>query len=110
MEKKTVNEIIKPLFYKCINFVLSVLVAFGIVAIVELHFMVPFFPILVFFDFCLIIGYPLLLVKVLNKEWFKCCKDKFLQIQYILLPTLFLEGLTVLVVITYYSNEILKSS
>ena len=64
MENKATNENIKTFFYKCINFALSTLVAFGIVAQIELHFMVPFFPVLFFFDLCLIIGYPLLLSKV----------------------------------------------
>lgn len=110
MGKKTRNEMIKTLFYKCINFVLSALVAFGIVALIELHFMVSFFPILFLFDSCLLIGYPLFLVKVLKKKWFECCEDKCLQIQYILLPILFLEILTLLIVIMCYSNEILKLS
>ena len=50
MENKATNENIKTFFYKCINFALSTLVAFGIVAQIELHFMVPFFPVLFFFD------------------------------------------------------------
>ena len=49
MEKKATNGIIKTLFYKGIDFVLSVLVAFGIVALVEIHFMAPFFPIFFLF-------------------------------------------------------------
>ena len=46
----------------------------------------------------------------LKKKWFECCKDKILQIQYILLPILFLEIITLFVVITWYLDEILKSS
>ena len=101
MGKKTRNKMIKTLFYKCINFALSTLVAFGIVALIELHFMVPFFPILFLFDFCLLIGYPLFLVKVLKKKWFDCTKNDYLLLKYILIPWLILE----LLVMLYYPNE-----
>ena len=110
MEKKATNGIIKTLFYKGIDFVLSVLVAFGIVALVEIHFMAPFFPILFLLDLCLIAGYPLFLRYVLKKKWFECCKDKLLQIKYILLPILFLEILVLFVIIMCYPNEILQAS
>jgi hypothetical protein len=110
MEKEVISETIKTIFFKCIDFALSVLVSFGIVALIELHFMVPLFPILFFFDLCLVIGYPLFLRYVLKRKWFECCKNKILQIKYILLPILFLEALTLLTVIISYPNEILQAS
>ena len=110
MEKEVISETIKTIFFKCIDFALSVLVSFGIVALIELHFMVPFFPILFFFDLCLVIGYPLFLRYVLKRKWFECCKNKILQMKYILLPILFLEALTLLTAIISYPNEILQAS
>ena len=74
----------------------------------ELHLIVPFFPILFLFDLSLIVGYPLFLRYVLKKKWFDCCKDKLLQIKYILLPILFLEMLALFVVIICYADEILQ--
>ena len=110
MEKEDINKIIKMSFLKGIDFVLSLAVAFGIIAIIELHFFVPLFPILFLFDLCLIIGYPLFLRYVLKKKWFECCKDKLLQIKYILLPILFLEMVTLFVVIMCYTDEILQAT
>ncbi|MBP5353364.1 MAG: hypothetical protein J6Y91_06365 [Alphaproteobacteria bacterium] len=110
MEEKDIDEAIKTILFQCIDFVLSVLFALGVVALIELHFIVPLFPILFLFDLCLIVGYPLFLRYVLKKKWFECCKDKLLQIKYILLPILFLEILTLFVVIVCYPNEILQAS
>ncbi len=109
MEKAVAKEKIKTYFLKFIDCTLSVLVAFGVVALIELHLMVPLFPILFLFDICLIVGYPLFLRYILKRKWFECRKDKLLQIKYILLPTLFLEILALLVVIICYPNEILQA-
>ena len=109
MEKEAAKEKIKIYFSKCIDFALSMLVTLSIIALIELHFMVPLFPILFLFDLCLIVGYPLFLRYVLKKKWFECCKDKLLQIKYILLPVLFLEIMALFVVIICYPNEILQA-
>ena len=97
MENVDTSENIKALLLKCFDFVLSSLCAFGIVAIIELHFFVPFFPVLFLLDLCLMLGYPIFLRFVLRRKWFECCKDKLLQIKYILLPILFLEILALFI-------------
>ncbi len=76
MEKEGTSGAIKIFFLKCADFVLSTLCAFGIIALIELHFIVPLFPILFLFDLCPIVGYPLFLRYVLKKKWIECCKDK----------------------------------
>ena len=88
---------------------LSVVVVFGIIALLELYSMVPLFPVLFLFDFCFCFGYPLFLRYVLKRKWFECCKDKLLQIKYILLPILFLEILAIFVIVMCYPNEILQT-
>ena len=55
MENVDTSENIKALLLKCFDFVLSSLCAFGIVAIIELHFFVPFFPVLFLFDFLFLV-------------------------------------------------------
>lgn len=110
MEKEVAKEKIKIYFFKCSDFALSMLVTLAAIALIELHFMVHLFPILFLFDLCLIVGYPLFLRYVLKKKWFECCKDRMLQIKYILLPIFFLEILALFVVIICYPNEILQAS
>ena len=110
MEKEVTKEKIKAYFFKCIDFALSMLVTLVMIALIELHFIIPLFPILFLFDLCLIVGYPLFLRYVLRKKWFECCKDKLLQVKYILLPVLFIEILALSVIIICYSNEILQAS
>ena len=97
MEKKDIIQRIRKLLLEITNSVLFVII-------------LPFFPILFFFDLCLVIGYPLFLRYVLKRKWFECCKNKILQMKYILLPILFLEALTLLTVIISYPNEILQAS
>ncbi|MBQ8481966.1 MAG: hypothetical protein IJ532_05480 [Alphaproteobacteria bacterium] len=109
MEKEGASETIKSFMLKCVDFVLSSLCAFGIIAIIELHFVVPLFPVLFLLDLYLIVGYPLFLRYVLKKKWFECRKSKILQIKYILLPILFLEILALFIVIMCYPDEILQA-
>ena len=108
MEKKTV--MVETKIFKCIDLIANLLACIEFILIGNLHFMLPFFPILFFFDLCLVIGYPLFLRYVLKRKWFECCKNKILQMKYILLPILFLEALTLLTVIISYPNEILQAS
>ena len=103
MENVDTSENIKALLLKCFDFVLSSLCAFGIVAIIELHFFVPFFPVLFLLDLCLMFGYPLFLHYVLKREWGECTKDDYLALKYILIPWLVME----LIVMIYYHNEIM---
>lgn len=110
MEKEAIKEKIKTYFFKCIDFALTMLVTLVLVELVELHFIIPLFPILFLFDLCIIVGYPLFLRCALKKKWSECCKDKLLQIKYILLPILFIEILALFVVIICYPNEILQAS
>lgn len=105
MEKEAVRaKLIEFISYA----IIFVIVLFSI-ELYELHFIVPFFPILCLFDLCLVVGYPLFLRYALKKKWFECRKDKLLQIKYILLPILFLEISALFVVIICYPNEILQA-
>ena len=110
MDKEVIYDIIRIIFLKCIYFGLSVLVAFGVVALIELHLMVPFFPVLFLFDFCFVVVYPLFLRYVLIRKWFECLNDYYLKIKYILLPVMFMEILALFVIIMCYPNEILQAS
>ena len=110
MEKKDIIQRIRKLLLEITNSVLFVIILFNAYIILSFHKIVPFFPILFFFDLCLVIVYPLFLRYVLKRKWFECCKNKILQMKYILLPILFLEALTLLTVIISYPNEILQAS
>ncbi len=101
MEKEDKKEIIKNNIFKCIDFILNLLIAFGIFIIIVFHITGPFFPILFLFDFCFWFGHPLFLRYVLKRKWFECTKDYYLKIKYILLPCLIME----LLVLLYYHNE-----
>ena len=101
MDGKCKTEIIKTKFLAGIDFLINLLVGIEFIIIIELHFIVPFFPVLFLFDFCFVVGYPMFLRFVLKKKWFECTKDNYLNIKYILLPWFFM-GLSLLL---YYHNE-----
>jgi len=109
MRKRAIKEKIKTYVFKCIDFALITLVTLGIIVLIELHFIVPLFPIFFLFDLCFVVGYPLFLRYVLKRKWFECIKDHCLKIKYILLPILFAEILTLFVIIMCYPNEILQA-
>ena len=98
MGKEDEKEIIKNNIFKCIDFILNLLIAFGIFIIIVFHKIGPFFPVLFLFDFCFWFGHPLFLKYVLKRKWFECTKNFYLKIKYILLPCLIME----LVVLLYY--------
>ena len=98
MEKKATNGILKTKFLKCFDFILNLFAIVEFVLIVELHLMVPFFPVLFLFNLCFWIGYPLFVKYVLKKKWFECTKDYYLKIKYILLPWLIMG----FIVLLYY--------
>ena len=103
------KEAIRKKLIEFISYAIIFIIVLFSIEFYELHFMVPLFPILFLFDLCLIVGYPLFLRYFLKKKWFECCKDKLLQIKYILLPVLFLEIMALFVVIICYPNEILQA-
>ena len=96
MEKENEKEIVKIKIFRCIDLILNILIAFGLFTILAFHKIVPFFPILFLFDFCLVVGYPLFLRFVLKKKWFECTKDEYLKVKYILLPYVMMEGIVLL--------------
>ena len=98
MGKEDEKEIIKNNIFKCIDFILNLLIAFGIFIIIVFHKIGPFFPVLFLFDFCFWFGHPLFLKYVLKRKWFECTKNFYLKIKYILLPCLIME----LVILLYY--------
>ena len=96
MEKEVIIKNIKELILKTINTITSIFYIFGLFTILAFHKIVPFFPILFLFDFCLVVGYPLFLRFVLKKKWFECTKDEYLKVKYILLPYVMMEGIVLL--------------
>ena len=103
MEKKVIISKIKKMLLRVLTFIIFVVIYLGLLVFIELHKILPFFPILFLFDFSLLIGYPLFLRFVLKKKWFDCTRNECLRLKYILLPWLLLE----IVVILYYPNETL---
>ena len=94
---------------KITYWLVSLLIFCSAMIILDLHFIVPFFPVLFLFDFCFIVGHPLFVKYISKKKWYECTKDDYLALRYILLPSLFLEILTLCVVIICYPNEILQA-
>ena len=88
----------KELVFKTIDIVVCQFILFGLMIILSLHYIVPFFPILFLFNLCFWVGHPLFLRYILKRKWFECTKDYYLKIKYILLPWLIME----LVVLLYY--------
>ncbi|MBQ8671045.1 MAG: hypothetical protein IJ525_00815 [Alphaproteobacteria bacterium] len=101
MEKEVMIAKTKDLCWKVINNVLIMLVIFMLLAIIELHKTVPFFPILFLFNLCFWLGHPLYLKYILRQKWFECTKDDYLCLKYLVLPKLIMEILLML----YYHNE-----
>ena len=95
------EEKAKNIFWKTISYIFFTFICLEGIIIIEIHKIVPFFPVLFFFDFCFVVGYPMFLRFVLKKKWFDCTKDNYLNIKYILLPW-FVMGLSLLM---YYHNE-----
>ena len=98
MEKEDKKEIIKNNIFKCINFILNLLIAFGIFIIIIFHITGPFFPVLFLFDFCFWFGHPIFVKYVLKRKWYECTKNNLLSLKYILIPNLIME----LLVLLYY--------
>ena len=92
------EEKAKNIFWKTISYIFFTFICLEGIIIIEIHKIVPFFPVLFLFDFCFIVGYPLFLRFVLKKKWFECTKNSYLKIKYILLPWLIME----LIVLLYY--------
>lgn len=90
MEKENIR-IIKKLLLKMIDCTLFILILSNAFIILRLHIILPFFPVLFLFDFCLVVGYPLFLRYVLKRKWFECTKDEYLKIKYIMFPLLIVE-------------------
>lgn len=62
------KEVIKTKLIEFISYAIIFVIILFSIEFYELHFIIPFFPILFLFDLCLIIGYPLFLRYVLKKE------------------------------------------
>ena len=98
MEKKVVISLMRKVILKIIYWLVSLLIFCNAMIILQLHLIIPFFPVLFLFNFCFWFGYPLFLEYILKKQWFKCTKDDYLALKYILLPWLIME----LIVLLYY--------
>ena len=96
MEKE--GAMVETKIFKCIDLMVNILACIEFILIGNLHFMLPFFPVLFMFNFCFWIGHPMFLRYVLKKKWFECTKDHYLKIKYILLPWLIMG----LMVLLYY--------
>ena len=106
MEKEVITTWIKKILLKIAYWVVSLLIFFNAMIILDLHLVVPFFPVLFLFDFCFWVGYPLFMEYVLKRKWFECTKKDYLALKYILTPWLIME---VIVMIYYYKEIILLS-
>lgn len=101
MGKKDIKEIIVKISLKMIGFTFCIFICYGLLIIVELHKIVPFFPILFLFHFLFWVGHPLFVKYVLKIKWLDCTKDDFLSLKYILIPCIILE----ILVLLYYPHE-----
>lgn len=101
MGKKDIKKIIIKTSFKMTGFIFFIFIYYGLLIIVELHKIVPFFPILFLFHFLFWVGHPLFVKYVLKRKWFECTKDDFLSLKYILIPCIILE----LLVLLYYPHE-----
>ena len=106
MEKEVITTWIKKILLKIAYWVVSLLIFFNAMIILDLHLVVPFFPVLFLFDFCFLVGYPLFMEYVLKRKWFECTKKDYLALKYILTPWLIME----VIVMIYYYNEIILLS
>ena len=106
MEKGVITTLIKKILLKIAYWVVSLLIFFNAMIILDLHLVVPFFPVLFLFDFCFWVGYPLFMEYVLKRKWFECTKEDYLALKYILTPWLIME----VIVMIYYYNEIILLS
>ena len=69
--------------FKCIDLMANILACIEFILIGNLHFILPFFPVLFLFNFCFWFGHPIFLRYVLKRKWFECTKDYYLKIKYI---------------------------
>ena len=81
MEKEVVIKMIKEWVLKAIDNIVCLLILCALMIILLFHKIIPFFPVLFLFDFCLLVGYPLFLRYVLKRKWFECTKDMYLKIK-----------------------------
>ena len=103
MEEKVVISLMRKVILKIIYWLVSLLIFCNAMIILQLHLIVPFFPVLFLFNFCFWFGYPLFLECILKKQWFKCTKDDYLALKYILFPWLIME----ICLMFYYFHETL---
>ena len=101
MERSVIILKSKKVIWSILSYAIITLISFGLLLIYLYHLIITFFPVLVLFDFSLLIGYPLFLRFVLKRKWFDCTKNDYLLLKYILIPWLILE----LLVMLYYPNE-----
>lgn len=103
MEKDSIITLMKKSLLKIIYWTASLLIFLSAMIILQLHLIVPFFPVLFLFDSCFWFGYPMFVEHILRKRWFECTKNDYLALKYILLPWLIME----LVVLLYYHKATL---
>lgn len=99
MEKKG----IKNIFWRIISYIFFTYICLGGIIILKIHTLVPFFPVLFFFDVCFILTLPLFLHYVLKKKWDDCMQNDYLKVKYILFPWLIMETCLMF----YYFHETL---
>ena len=92
---------IKNVFWRMISYIFFTYICLGGIIILKIHTLVPFFPVLFFFDICFILTSPLFLHYALKKKWVDCIKNDYLKVKYILLPWLIMETYLMF----YYSDK-----
>ena len=101
MEANKLKDKIKNILLEMINFTLIVLMYMGLLVILWLHKLVPFFPILFLFYLFVFVLHPLFIKHICKKSWHVCASDKMYRIMYILIPWIIFE----VAVIMYYPKE-----
>lgn len=103
MEKKVIIAKTKEKIIRILAYIMCCIIYFGLLIIYLIHYLVPFFPVLFLFDFCMLLGYPLFLRFILKKKWLDCTKNDYLRIKYIFVPWLLMMSFVFL----YYLKETL---
>ena len=101
MGKEIIVFRLKKIVWNVINYAVAILIYLGLLIVYLLHKIVPFFPVLLLFDFCFFVGHPLFVRYVLKRKWYDCTKNGGLLLKYILVPSVIME----LLVILFYSSQ-----
>ena len=101
MTANKLKDKIKNILLETINFTLIVIVCIGLMIILWLHKLVPFFPVLFLFHIFFWVVHPLFLKYVYKEKWHFFTSDSYRLLKYVLIPCIVFE----VAVIMYYPKE-----